>query len=70
MKLTVQQIDEGIALLTGVKTYLKLIEDDIALCWDAWHEVLGEATDRAQSKLYELRELRERETEAVAETEA
>jgi hypothetical protein len=42
-KLTLEQIDKGIAALVGVDEYLTHIMDDETLDWCAWEEVLSTA---------------------------
>ena len=43
--MTLQDIEDGVAALNGVETYLNRILDDRSLGWNGWNEVLATAVN-------------------------
>ena len=43
--MTLQDIEDGVAALKGVETYLNRILDDHSLGWNGWNEVLATAVN-------------------------
>ena len=52
--MTLQDIEDGVAALKGVETYLNRILDDRSLGWNGWDEVLATAVDVMLQRSAEL----------------
>ena len=53
--MTLQDIEDGVAALKGVETYLNRILDDRSLGWNGWNEVLATAVNVMLQQSTELR---------------